>query len=187
MIKFEYKGRTVEITERRKHNDVFINKTFRVSKCRKWDKDHLAARAMAMRSKPERFDESLNMGARFPKNTLFAYLGADQVPVLCTRARAYEWLREDRGLQHVGVKSDSVDGLIIYKQFQWFSSDPDLPMFWQVNWYSLSPYRSGERRFGTKEEALAFHASLVAGEQSLEQLTADGDESDEADWWKGER
>jgi hypothetical protein len=46
----------------------------------------------------------------------------------------------------------------------------------------LSPYRSAERRFGTKEAALEFHAELrdsvpdTAGE--------DPEDRDEADWWK---
>jgi len=62
--------------------------------------------------------------------------------------------------------------------FKWFSSDPDVPMLWEVNWYAVSPHTSGERRFDTKDEALAFHESVVSGEQSLDQLTEDGDGSD---------
>jgi hypothetical protein len=71
-------------------------------------------------------------------------------------------------------------GLIIYTQFQWFSADPDVPMFWEVSWYSFSPYTSGERRFGTKDEALAWHEGLVSGEQAFEELT-DDDEAYGAD------
>jgi hypothetical protein len=74
--------------------------------------------------------------------------------------------------------------LIIYTQFQWFSSDPDLPMLWEVNWYCLNPYRSGKRRFGTKEGVLEFHESIVSGE-SLRELVADDDDADGAEWWKG--
>lgn len=40
-------------------------------------------------------------------------------------------------------------------------------------------------RFGTKEAALAFHARLVSGEESLEEVETDEHDSDPADWWKG--
>ena len=132
----------------------------------------------------ERPDESMNMGARLLENTLFAYLGEDDVPVLCTRARAYSWLRVEGGLHRSCIRRDGIDGLIIYTQFQHFSSEPDVPMFWEVNWYSLSPYRSGERRFGTKKEALEFHNRLVREPQLLERLTEDHNDKDGADWWK---
>ena len=51
-----------------------------------------------------------------------------------------------------------------------------------MNWYGLSPYRQGERRFGTNEAALEFHAGLVNGGGPLEQFVED-DDREEADWY----
>jgi hypothetical protein len=122
------------------------------------------------------------MGARFPKNTLFARMGNDDVPVICKRAEAYEWLKGEGGLHRVGIKSSDINGWHIHTQFQFYSSDPDFPLFWEVNLYAANPWRTGKRRFGIEEAGLAFHAALVAGEERIEELT-DNDE-DTADWWK---
>jgi hypothetical protein len=129
----------------------------------------------------------MNMGYQFPVDTIFARLGDDDVPVCCTRARAYRWLHDEGGLRRYCIKRDGIDGVMIQTQFRWFSSDPDVPMFWEVIWYSLSPYRYGERRFGTKDEALAFHAALVSGEERLVDEYDDGyddDDEDGSNWWK---
>jgi len=127
------------------------------------------------------------MGARFPKNTIFAYLGPDNVPVICKRGEAYEWLRSKRRLP-AGIKSNEIDGWTVYTAFQFYSSDPDVPMFWQVTWYKYErgePPKSGDCRFGTKEAALEFHAALVSGEEPLgEDLVEADDDNEGADWWK---
>jgi hypothetical protein len=70
-------------------------------------------------------------GFRVGSDDLFAYLGDDDVSVLCTRARAYSWLRIEGGLHRSCIRRNGIDGLIIYTQFQHFSSEPDVPMFWK--------------------------------------------------------
>jgi hypothetical protein len=125
------------------------------------------------------------MGFRFPENTIFAYLDKDDVPAICTREEACEWLQSEEGRRRSEIRSDDASGWRVYTHFQHFSSDPDVPMFWEVTWYTLvGPWRTGKRRFGTKEAALEFHATLVSGEQPPDELTEDDEDQDGADWWK---
>lgn len=50
----------------------------------------------------------------------------------------------------------------------------------------MSPYRSAERRFGTKEAALEFNAELRDSVPDTAGISAgeDPEDRDEADWWK---
>jgi hypothetical protein len=103
------------------------------------------------------------MGARFPKNTLFAYLRNDGMPVFCTRKAAYEWLRSRDDRERASTKHDEINGWLIDTTFQFYSSDPDVPMFWEVSFFKLKTCRWDTRRFGTKDAAL---------------------DQDDGDWWK---
>jgi hypothetical protein len=135
------------------------------------------------------------MGFRFPKYTLFAKLGADDVAVLCGRAEAYKWLRSDikEGGKRIHI---DVAGWHVHTQFKHYSSEPDIPMFWEVNWFRVRPFQIGQLRFGTKEQALEYHERLVSlfsskwhsieelAEMAYEADLMETDEQDEADWWK---
>jgi hypothetical protein len=143
------------------------------------------------------------MGCRENDYAVWAILGQDDVPVLCTRKEANEWFwSKDR--KRSQIKSDHVDGWCIYTSFSRMSLEPDgPPLFWRVGWWTETkapPFRSGERAFATKEAALEFHASLAAmlrahGDSALkllelmnqteERYPEDDEEGREgADWWK---
>jgi hypothetical protein len=89
----------------------------------------------------------------------FAYLGSDGVP----RATDYQgWRRwfETGGERQMKIKRSRVNGWEIDTWFQGCSTSEDGPFFfWEVsaNHSSWSPL---VRRFGTKEEALKYHAIL---------------------------
>ena len=44
-----------------------------------------------------------------------------------------------------------VDVTIIYTRFQRFSSEHDVPIFWEVSRYAASPYTSGKHRVSTRK------------------------------------
>ena len=126
----------------------------------------------------------------------FAYLNDEDIPVLCSRKEA----RESYNGQRCSMKHDDVAGWRIYTDFNWFSLEPDAPMFCQVSWWHESKPFSGlgkERHFGTKEAALQFHSDLMVrlldeqagpgysdSPQYLEDAEDDPHDRDDANWWK---
>lgn len=141
------------------------------------------------------------MGFRENDYAVWAILGQDDVPVLCTRKEANKWFWS-KDYRRSQIKSDHVEKWCIYTSFQRMSREPDgPPLFWLVGWFSeTDPFTSGELLFGTKEAALEFQRTLVAmirahGESALELLElvnqtvqddfGDDDEDKEGtDWWK---
>ena len=123
------------------------------------------------------------MGNRALSHANFARLNDQGVPVLCSRKEASEWYAGRPAL--CAFKHNRVDNYDIWTAFRWFSLEPDTPLFWEVSLFDAKQGTSVGYRFGTKEAALAFHARLVSGEESLEEVETDELDSDPADWWKG--
>ena len=123
------------------------------------------------------------MGNRTLSHANFARLNDQGVPVLCSRKEASEWYAGRAAL--CAFKHNRVGTYDIWTEFRWFSLEPDTPLFWEVSLFEAKQGTSVGYRFGTKEAALAFHASLVVGEESLEEAETDEHDSDPADWWKG--
>src|ERR1700722_15871046 len=107
------------------------------------------------------------MGNRALLHASFARLNDQGVPLLCSRKEASEWYATRAAL--CAFKRDRVGDYDITTAFRWFSLEPDTPLFWEVSLFETSEGRSVGYRFGTKEAALAFHASLISGEEPFEE------------------
>jgi hypothetical protein len=139
------------------------------------------------------------MGNPSNDNAVWAYLGPDNVAILCSREKANEWWNsKDSRTQ---IKKDMVGEWGVYTIFWRFSLIPDGPaLFWQVRWFrwmeATRSKQKGKRYFGTIELALEFHAAVMAiirkggvpdGTSPGSGFVDDEDEGearDAADWWK---
>lgn len=134
------------------------------------------------------------MGYRGNDYAVWAILGHDDVPVLCTRKEANKWFWS-KDYRRSQIKDDHVDRWCIYTSFSRLSNELDgPPMFWRAGCFAeTGPYMGIARHFSTKEATLEFHATLAAmlrahGDDALklsELVDQVNDEDpDEADWWK---
>jgi hypothetical protein len=138
------------------------------------------------------------MGNRALSYATWAYLGENDVPVLCSRKKANEWAWNKEGQQRSRIKRDRTVGWTILTRFQRYSLAPDgPPLFWKVCCFKENgKLGMAEKFLGTKELALEFHAGLVATIRDDAPLLSEGDflellcqpDDDEgfdgADWWK---
>ena len=108
----------------------------------------------------------------------YACLDKDGIPFLCGRDEWEQWL--EREGERSQIQFDRIDGWEIETRFQGISVALDgPPLFWEVSFYN--PVSTPDAyRFGTKEAALEFHASVAKRIMSGELLWDRGD----AEWWK---
>src|SRR5260221_13217011 len=77
------------------------------------------------------------MGNRALTYATWAYLGEDDVPVLCTRKKANEWAWSKEGLQRSQINHNRIPGWTIRTSFLRYSLAPDgPPLFWNVSCFN---------------------------------------------------
>jgi hypothetical protein len=145
------------------------------------------------------------MGCPSNDNAVWAYLGPDNVAILCSREKANEWWNSKNS--RTQIKNNRVKGWGVSTVFWRFCLIPDgPPLFWQVGWFrwmeATRAMQIGKRYFGTIELALEFHAAVMAIIRKCEVPDGTTQETDEvvqpgfvydddegeawdaADWWK---
>ena len=103
------------------------------------------------------------MGNRALTYATWAYLGEDDVPVLCTRKKANEWAWSKEGLQRSQIKHDRILGWTIRTSFERYSLAQDgPPLFWNVSCFKERGAMTG---FRSQRILLALveHRSRFAG------------------------
>ncbi len=75
------------------------------------------------------------MGCPSNDNAVWAYLGPDNVAILCSREKANEWWNSKNS--RTQIKNNRVKGWGVSTVFWRFCLIPDgPPLFWQVGWFS---------------------------------------------------